>query len=802
MIKRLYLFLLISLLAAGAAFAQATGTWNLMPVYGGAAERLVDTPDKVYYLSSGHLFSYDKEADETRHYSSVNSLNDVDVTLIAYNPRGRYLAVVYSSHNIDLLYDNGRVVNLPDIRDANISSDKTVSSIDFTPDGRMYVATGFGFVAFDDSKHRVADSGIYNEAFVYAGEIGGHVVLVKGNEIYASPVDTRHNSFDSFTRIANLPGTGAVMHRLGTERLVARNTLATSSNKYYIVTPDFAGASAAVTTIDNGIMRMDFCDAPDGSIYFASGTVMRNIQPDGTVKVVSTMPSGLYNKTLFTRVGTASIWASDFTGVGEYSVSDAGTLTMLRDHAKPESLTCSWPAFMTLSPDGSRIYISNVGYDPILGYLTSGDQAFSLQQTTNIIENGMVSDVTCYNIDNTGKVMTGGTHEPVEDPSDPSVYYIANFQKGIYRIKDGEQVGHIARAQMPFSESWAQWVHDVRIDRHGNLWMGIWTANGRNPIYILPADKLQDMDHIQPADWLIPAVSSYSHGSGIVSLMHSRTNNVLYSSHHNMRGLLVYDHKGTETNLADDTHSVFTTFVDQDGAQNTISNVIRMVEDPQGQIWVCHERGIFVIPDIATAIRSNVLYARKPKVARNDGTNYADYLLDGEPVMDISVDPAGRKWIATKNSGAYLVSADGTQILENYTTENSSLPSNKVLSVVADPQSSYIYFGTEKGVVCYSSSASPAAEDYSDVYAYPNPVRPDYTGWITITGLMDNSLVKITDAAGNLVHQGTSEGGMYLWNGCSMANQRVRSGVYFVFASQNAAGSASGKPVTKIMVIN
>ena len=189
-------------------------------------------------------------------------------------------------------------------------------------------------------------------------------------------------------------------------------------------------------------------------------------------------------------------------------------------------------------------------------------------------------------------------------------------------------------------------------------------------------------------------------------------------------------------------------------------------------------------------------------MARNDGTEFADYLLDGEFVFDIAVDPSDRKWIATRNSGVYLVNADGTEVIANFNMENSPLPSNKVMSVKCDPLSNIVYFGTDKGVVKYAADAAPAAEDYNDVYAYPNPVRPDYTGWITVTGLMDNSLVKITDTAGNVVRQGTSEGGMFLWDGCNGANQRVRSGVYFVFASQNASGSASGKPVTKIMVIN
>jgi hypothetical protein len=101
----------------------------------------------------------------------------------------------------------------------------------------------------------------------------------------------------------------------------------------------------------------------------------------------------------------------------------------------------------------------------------------------------------------------------------------------------------------------------------------------------------------------------------------------------------------------------------------------------------------------------------------------------------------------------------------------------------------------------YSSDSTPAAADYSNVYAYPNPVRPDYTGWITVTGLMDNSLVKIADAAGNVFFNGRSNGGMITWDGCDTSGQRVRTGVYFVFASESPSGSGSGA-VAKILVVN
>ena len=121
--------------------------------------------------------------------------------------------------------------------------------------------------------------------------------------------------------------------------------------------------------------------------------------------------------------------------------------------------------------------------------------------------------------------------------------------------------------------------------------------------------------------------------------------------------------------------------------------------------------------------------------------------------------------------------------------------------MACDPNSNTVYFGTMTGLLSYKGDSSPAMDDYSEVYAYPNPVRPDYTGWITVTGLMDNSLVKIADANGNVFYQGRSEGGMVTWDGCNAAGERVRSGIYYVYASTGGEGTESNAVVTKIMVI-
>ncbi|MDE6285572.1 MAG: hypothetical protein K2L99_01080, partial [Muribaculaceae bacterium] len=404
----------------------------------------------------------------------------------------------------------------------------------------------------------------------------------------------------------------------------------------------------------------------------------------------------------------------------------------------------------------------------------------------------------------TGSSLVSCTTSIAEYPEHPGRYYISNFEKGIYLIEDGKQLAHIDSLQLPYYyDNWACWNRELKIDRQGNLWMGVWVhENSLNPIYILPAAKLKKPEEITPADWLVPDVAPYTHGDGSVMLVHSTAPYMVCGANHNAYGLLVYNHKNTVTNLADDESHAFQYYADQDGNNVKVLKVLSMMEDRDGRVWIGYEGGVLMIPDISTAVSGGTLHARRPKVARNDGTNYADYLLDGETVMDIDQDPAGRMWFATAGSGVYLVNADGTAIVDNFNTENSPLPSNRVFTLRCDLSGNTVYIGTDKGLVSYNSNAAPPAADYSDVYAYPNPVRHDYTGWITVTGLMDNSLVKIIDAAGNIVAQGTSEGGLYMWDGCNLQNQRVRSGVYFVFASQNASGSASGRPVTKIMVVN
>jgi ligand-binding sensor domain-containing protein len=165
----------------------------------------------------------------------------------------------------------------------------------------------------------------------------------------------------------------------------------------------------------------------------------------------------------------------------------------------------------------------------------------------------------------------------------------------------------------------------------------------------------------------------------------------------------------------------------------------------------------------------------------------------------IKVDGANRKWIGTQSSGVYLMSEDGTEEIEHFTTENSPLFSNTIFDIVIDPKTGEVFFATEKGLLSYKGTATDADTDFNNVFVYPNPVKPDFTGTIGIRGLVKDTDVRITDISGNIVYQTTSFGGQAVWDGKDFNGNKVQTGVYMIF---NGSPQGELKAVAKILFIH
>ena len=167
-------------------------------------------------------------------------------------------------------------------------------------------------------------------------------------------------------------------------------------------------------------------------------------------------------------------------------------------------------------------------------------------------------------------------------------------------------------------------------------------------------------------------------------------------------------------------------------------------------------------------------------------------------ITDIEIDGANRKWFATSNAGIILLSADGLDIIEHHTMENSPLISNNIKDIELNQQTGELFIITDQGLVSYRTDATYGISEYDDVQVFPNPVRPEYDGPITIQGIKYDSDIKVTDMAGNLVYQTTSNGGTATWSGKTLSGEPVTTGIYLIWTAPN---SGKGRKVGKVAVI-
>lgn len=254
-------------------------------------------------------------------------------------------------------------------------------------------------------------------------------------------------------------------------------------------------------------------------------------------------------------------------------------------------------------------------------------------------------------------------------------------------------------------------------------------------------------------------------------------------------------------NPSTDSFKVYSRFTNEDGATLTVRFVRCVAEDLSGNIWIGTDVGPLYLDNENINTEPTEAVFMQVKVPRNDGTNFADYLLSGVNISCMTIDGAGRKWFGTDNLGVYLISEDNITQVKHFTAANSKLLSDNVLSVAMNDKTGEVFFGTDKGLCSYMSDATATNDEMTkdNVYAYPNPVRPDYTGLITITGLSYNADIKIVTSNGILVAKGKSTGGSFTWDGNDLNGKRVASGIYMV---QTATQTGDSGTVCKIAVIN
>ncbi|MDE6000680.1 MAG: Por secretion system protein [Bacteroidaceae bacterium] len=388
-----------------------------------------------------------------------------------------------------------------------------------------------------------------------------------------------------------------------------------------------------------------------------------------------------------------------------------------------------------------------------------------------------------------------------QDPNDPEHHWLGTMRSGIYEFKDYKLKNHYTYDNSPLTsilpnstnaQNYVR-VTALAFDAGNNLWMmnnecdvivrilkkdGTWTE--------LPFDELKEnttFDHIifDQRGWMWSNSRRDANGTRAA-------------------GILVMNTNGTLDNTRDDHYKFITAFQNQDGVAYDPDYVYCITETLDGTIWIGTNLGLFVCEDPTTLFNNN-FHLSQLKVPRNDGSGLADYLMNSVNVKCITIDGGNRKWIGTVDDGVYLLSADGMQTLEHFTATNSPLISNEINDIAINGETGEVFIATTKGLCSYRGDATDPAASMRDntLKVYPNPVRPDYHGKVHITGLMQNSNVKIVSAAGKLVAEGTSVGGEFSWNGCMQSGRRVASGIYYALCTDEEGNEGA---CAKILIVH
>ena len=631
----------------------------------------------------------------------------------------------------------------------------------------------------DCKKCVVKESFNYGKAFKSIVVTDKNIFATFDKKIYVSSVGESHYELSSFKE-TNIK---QEMHLLK----IDNNSMLTTTGWFYYIKIGEDPTNLAMSVIEKS--------APSNVSMSGSNMVASYkekyivVSPDGTSQTVA-MPSEIDGSHLSTIDGKG-LWNIDSNGLKEFSISD-GSVTILHDTYRPNTSTVSEPYYLTYQ--NGTLYSMNSGRN-----YKGASNGKSVMLSS--LKNGVWNKLNPIKVDihNNSYKSLIEPYGMAIDPFDSEKIWFGSFFEGIYCIKNGKQIQKIDHLNSPMYLDFVVCVSDLKFDKEGNLWFSFYNFNKTTyaPLYILPKDKLYK-ENLTADDFISIDLGNFATTYGSQLCISKDGRYVLLASNMWKSKLAIIDTNGTLTDISDDRVAIVTTYNDQDG-KNFDIGYINSIKEDNGKYWLATNVGVGLINNIKAAFSGNVVVNRV-KVPRNDGTNLADYLLDGLCINDIAIDGANRKWFGSSTSGLYLTSSDGSEILEHFSTENSSLTSDEITSVACSTDDNRVFIGTKKGTFVYESDAAPSQDDYSDVYAYPNPVRPDYSGHITVAGLMDNSLVKITDSMGNLVYSGRSTGGMFVWNGLNSEGSRVNTGVYYVFASQNENDKSSGC-VTKILVV-
>ncbi len=726
--------------------------------------------EKVYAATEYELFYYDTQDNSLNILNKINGLSDIGIRTIRYNKSQRKLFVAYTNANVDLIDAEGNIINMSDIKDKNIIGNKTINNVFFDGD-LAYVACSFGIVVFDLKKEEVKDT-------YYIGSYGDMVnvtdVQFFNGLVYASTDNGLYRAPLSATNLANyaawaLDNTLIHPHLAYVEMEVFNDKLYLNYDGGFNADTMFVydGHTWGYFDKQNTSQRLELrasgdrflvCNHYNVQVFDQSmGLVINIYSPGGSIEPLS----------------------AALDGNGNYWIGDSDRGLIKTDNGwNSEDMLPNGPA-------SKNVFELKACYNQV--WVSTGGHA------SNWSKRYMKEGVACF--DGMWNVFSPSTMEALDgysdfictatDPNDLSVTYVGTWGDGILKLKDNELV-EVYNAENSSIDYWTSDLSKILIsglafDSKGNLWV----ANSGAP---------NILSVMEPSGrWHSYSLGGNTSGIDIGTLM---VDNNDYKWIIRRGGeVLVFNDNGTLDNPSDDAVATVNTGTN---TGNLPGSVNCLALDQSGQVWVGTTDGPCLFSDSKTLFSGLPYKATFKNVPRNDGTNQSDPLFAGSNVLSMSADGSNRMWFGMESGAALISFENKIKTIHSFNTNNSPLLDNSV-SHIAISKEGEVFFGTSNGIISFKGESSSPEPEVTNVIAYPNPVRPGYSGYVGIKGLVANSVVRITTVDGAFVTELLSEGGQAVWDCTNINGQKVSPGVYLIFTSTKRGQQ---RFATKILIMN
>lgn len=775
--KRIIQLFLLFFTLFGWSQNDFSGSWEDFYSYNNVKD-FVMYDDEIFAISDNAFFKYNLTNDSVVKISSINGLSGETTSSICYSKTYLKTFIGYETGLIEIIDKNGNISLLKDIENFNYTGDKSINDI-VEYNNKLYISTSFAIVVYDLSKQQFGDTFFIGDE---STEVLINKIKIFDNKIYAATENGIYVAdadnlnlidFNNWTHYftGNFVSIEVFNNQIYT---IKDKTLYRLENNLLVTVKTYSQSLLSLKSSTDYLtistLRIIYINKTDNSQYTSYTTVSTNPY------YFSTNTALFDNNTLYIATTEYGILKSEFETIGDFKeIHPDGPLSNspFSISVKDANLWVVYGGYSTsYSPSNGKYGVSHFNANNWVNIPYSNFNVKNLVNVTFDINNSNKVYISSYAASSPTDITNTGGMLIMENDEMTDFWNYSN--SGLENLVYTANPNYISTR-----------IGGSAFDSQGNLWIANSWVNE-------PIKKYSSNGVWSSFD--MTSIASYG-GYGLNELIVDSFNNVWIGSRQD--GVLVFNESSNnKTALTTDSYL---------GALPSL-NVRTIQMDASNRLWIGTYGGLVVLYNAINVFSSSSVIAESVIILED---NVAQKLLGDAVINSIAIDGADNKWFGTDSGGVLQTNPDGSTTLQTFNTDNSPLPSDKILKIAVDKNSGKVYFATDKGIVAYNSNVATYGDELPEVYAYPNPSTKN-NSLITIDGrngahLPNKTNVKILDTAGNLVYETNVKegeelyGGKVVWDKTNLAGKKVASGVYIVLLTSNESSETA---ITKIAIIN